>query len=38
MLSQIALGHNRYGAYLVVVLTILLWIGVGPHGDRNNHA
>lgn len=29
MLSQAALGHNRYGIYLVVVVGVLVWLCIG---------
>lgn len=34
MAAQLALGMNRYGVYLVVVLIILLWVCVGPRWER----
>lgn len=29
-LARLVVGHNHYGVYLVVVLTVLVWIFLGP--------
>lgn len=38
-LARLMVGHNHYGVYLVVVLTVLVWIFLGPRWggetDRN---
>lgn len=36
MLSQLALGHNRYGVYLVVVLVAVVWLCAGQGWSRES--